>query len=72
MHHFRFFYVEKLNFSLNKRILFKSLLCDHIIVDNVDEICTRWLSGTRVQEGVESCELEAGRIIFYPLQPIDD
>lgn len=48
------------------------MLCDHIIVDNVDEICTRWLSEARVPEGVESCELEAGRIIFHPLQHIDD
>jgi hypothetical protein len=34
-------------------------------MDNAHEICTRWLSAAEGQNGAESCEFEAGRIVFH-------
>ncbi len=34
-------------------------------MDNVHEICTKWLSEARAQNSVESCEFEAGRMLLF-------
>lgn len=36
-------------------------------MDNVLEICTKWLMEARAQNDTESCEIEAGRM-FIPIQ----
>jgi hypothetical protein len=34
-------------------------------MDNAQEICTRWLSEIKAQNGTGTSELESGRILFF-------
>lgn len=61
---FRFYRIGLPCFSLNKWISNKFLLPNRKVMDNAYEICTRWLSETVTQKGVESHELEAGRMFL--------